>query len=228
MATKKRKARRSAKPIKKKAAAKARSSKRRSGETARKQKPAIRLTPAPKKSMPGRKKRAAIKKKSAPRSRNAGNSLSSTAPTMDSAALPEGGSIPPSPSTSPHARLRSVAVSVEAPAVEPKEVSKDESEGVVLEFTKDDNSPDDVRVTLLKPKDRVLKQDEKTGKSQPRKPGDVDALVEVKVPAPTGQRRTATIAVTNVTASPIVLTVPDGQASAEGVATLTVVQGKKA
>jgi len=83
-------------------------------------------------------------------------------------------------------------------------------------------------LTLLNPKDRALKQGQKTGKSQPRMPGDVDALVEVKVPAPIGPGRTATISVTNVTASPIVLTVPDGSTSAEGVATLTVVEERQA
>jgi hypothetical protein len=105
---------------------------------------------------------------------------------------------------------------------------KVEPQGVILEFKKDDKSPNDVRVTLLNPKDRVLKQGQTGGRSQPRMPGDVDALVEVKVPTPTGPGRTATISVTNTTSSPIVLTVPDGKSSAEGIATLTVVKEKKA
>jgi hypothetical protein len=94
--------------------------------------------------------------------------------------------------------------------------------GVVLTFTKDDKSPDDVRVTLRKPAERVLEAGDKTGKSEPREPGRVEALVEVRVSAPAGAGRTATIDVTNVTASPIRVDVPEGDAGRAVVTTLTI------
>lgn len=97
--------------------------------------------------------------------------------------------------------------------------------GVVLTFTKDDKSPDDVRVTLRKPTERVLKSGDKTGKSDPREPGRVEALVEVRVSAPAGEGRTATIDVTNVTASPIRVDVPEGDAARSVVTTLTILGG---
>lgn len=91
-----------------------------------------------------------------------------------------------------------------------------------LEFTKLDNSPDDVKISLKKPQEVVLRPGESKGKSDPRPPGAVDAVVQVSVPTAVGGNRTATVEVTNVTASPILVTVPDGSASRTVIVTLMV------
>ena len=174
---------------------------------------------APKKSRPA-KKRTSVKKKSGAQSRGAAPiTRRRPAPGLTTVAA---SSAATGVEGSTALRELDAIAPAEAPVVTGAEV-----EGVILTFTKDDNSPEDVRVTLQEPEDCALAWGDKTGKSQPRNPGKVKALVEVRVPAPTGGKRTATISVTNVTASPIVATVADGKSSFEGVVRLTVVEEKK-
>jgi hypothetical protein len=95
---------------------------------------------------------------------------------------------------------------------------------VVMEFTKSDDSPDDVRITLFNPTVRALEQGSKTGRSDPRQVGDrVRTLVNVMVNQPTGGSRTATITVTHASPPVLVVTVPQGQSGVDGVTTLDVV-----
>jgi hypothetical protein len=95
---------------------------------------------------------------------------------------------------------------------------------VIMEFTKSDDSPDDVRITLFEPTKRALEQGEKNGRSNPRSVGDsVHTLVNVMVPQPTGGKRTAVITVTHSDPAILVVTVPDGESGADGVTTLDVI-----